>query len=1522
MLFAPLVHVAASGRKVVNADIRPTSTVAQAATRDAHALNLQPNHLNLSNVFAPQITATKKDAFPDPDNDGQAVPGDTVTYTVKITNNGADDATGVVFTDTIDSNSTLVGGSVNTTPLAINDSYAAVGNVRLSINTGLGVLNNDSDPDGNVLTASAGTTSAQGGNVSVASDGSFTYNPPPGFEGTDTFNYTVTDSNGNTDTATVAVTVGGMIWFVDSNAAAGGDGRLTSPFSALTGAGSFDAVAADAPGENIFLYSGNYTGGLTLLDGQRLIGQGASDSLSTITGITPPAGSDPLPSTGGLHPVITSGANGVNVGMNNQLHGFTVGDTSGTDIAGANFGTLTVRAVVIDGTGQALNLDSGTLDASFANVTVNNRTTTGLFLNNVDGTATFGATSIPNIGAAGGYGIRVQNSAADISFASADISDANQTVAQADANLDSIPETDGDGDAIFLSNNTGSFTLNGGIIFASGNDGIDVRNSSNLTLSNVIIQSPGQDVTGASAPGTGGHAIQAINLTGTNSINGSTIKQFNVAGRDGLRLINSSSTASTVTVDNSTFSDATTSGNGIFIVGRDAADMSLVVQNNSNFTGLTGPAITHIAGENSGSTATVNLTVKDSTFENAAAGGLNTVSADNFFGGKATVLIEGNTFDNVARVPSFQTGVITVNGDATLPANSLGVNIKNNTIQNIGDATNTSYRSIQVFIDDNTNVAGTINIHGNTITNTRRTGIFLDMANLPGTSVNARITNNNLGTSGAPVGQSNESGITIERRRTGGTSGNVLVDGNTVVNNSTTATATSVFARSQNNTNFTVTVTNNNLTNLGTASEIRVDSTGTSTLCSDITGNTLDSNTGTIRLNEAATAPHNVEQASASALATANGISSGNVFLTGTPNFGVSCAAPPVAMFNADASREYLAFRQTDAHAIFKSVGIGSTMLQSIASSSGFGRNFANQMMRRGDNVRAGSMARTGNGLAFGYASTDASVVGINQPTLERNGERRDAQKASATTSALTVASVAFSGETVSLSIGTLPAGKSMTITFQVTINGSVSASEIANQGTVTGSNFASVVTDDPDTGAPNDPTRTPLGQPPTISCPANITVNNDPNAFSASVPFTVTGSGVPAPTVECKVGSTVITSPHTFPVGTTTVQCTATNGIAPDAACSFTVTVNDVQDPVIACPSNIVVNNDAGTCAANVNVGTATATDNDPSVSVSGTRSDAQPLNAPYPKGTTTITWTATDTAGNTDSCTQTVVVNDTESPTITAPPNVVASTDANSCSANVNPGTPTANDNCPGVNVAGVRSDAQPLNAAYPKGTTTITWTATDASGLTASVNQTVTVNDTVAPVITCPANILVSLPANSGASGVPVSFNTTATDNCAGGVSVVSNIASGSVFPVGTTTVTSTATDAAGNTASCSFTVTVAYNFTGFFSPIGNLPALNNVKAGSTIPIKFSLSGNKGLNIFAPGFPASGTIPCNTNDPAVDLMEIDASGNSGLTYDAGSDQYHYNWKTLKAWEGTCRQLVVRLNDGTDHRANFKFK
>jgi len=114
---------------------------------------------------------------------------------------------------------------------------------------------------------------------------------------------------------------------------------------------------------------------------------------------------------------------------------------------------------------------------------------------------------------------------------------------------------------------------------------------------------------------------------------------------------------------------------------------------------------------------------------------------------------------------------------------------------------------------------------------------------------------------------------------------------------------------------------------------------------------------------------------------------------------------------------------------------------------------------------------------------------------------------------------------------------------------------------------------------------------------------------------------------------------------------------------------------------------------------------------------------------------------------------------------------------------------------------------------------------------------------------------------------------------------------------------------------------FPFTGFFQPVDNLPAVNSMNAGRAVPVKFSLGGDEGLNIFNSGYPASQQINCQTGDPIDDVEETVTAGNSSLQYNQNTGQYTYVWKTDKAWKDTCRQLTLQLTDGTNHQANFQF-
>jgi hypothetical protein len=396
----------------------------------------------------------------------------------------------------------------------------------------------------------------------------------------------------------------------------------------------------------------------------------------------------------------------------------------------------------------------------------------------------------------------------------------------------------------------------------------------------------------------------------------------------------------------------------------------------------------------------------------------------------------------------------------------------------------------------------------------------------------------------------------------------------------------------------------------------------------------------------------------------------------------------------------------------------------------------------------------------------------------------------------------------------------------------------------------------------------------PDITCQADITVDNDQGQLSASVPFVVTATGVPQPTVECKVGTTVVTSPHTFPVGTTTVQCTATNGSGPDDSCSFTVTVNDTQKPLISCPDNKVVNTDAGSCSAIVNPGTASATDNDPALTVTGVRSDNQALNAPYPKGVTTITWTATDTANNSSSCEQTVTVNDAEKPTISAPAD--ASYQCLSEVPAANAAQATASDHCgtPNVTVSetnngGAGSPSSPLII-------TRTYTATDGSNNTQTATQTITVVDNTKPTVNAPAPASASADSSCRAMIPDVVAGSAASDNCGGAVTLAQSPVAGTPVGLGAHQITVTATDAAGNTNTATTTFTVNDTTRPTISLTGSPTMTVECHTSFTDP------GATATDACAGSLPATASGSINVNAPGsytITYNAADPSGNTAL-------------------------------------------
>ncbi|MEW6211608.1 MAG: HYR domain-containing protein, partial [Acidobacteriota bacterium] len=236
-----------------------------------------------------------------------------------------------------------------------------------------------------------------------------------------------------------------------------------------------------------------------------------------------------------------------------------------------------------------------------------------------------------------------------------------------------------------------------------------------------------------------------------------------------------------------------------------------------------------------------------------------------------------------------------------------------------------------------------------------------------------------------------------------------------------------------------------------------------------------------------------------------------------------------------------------------------------------------------------------------------------------------------------------------------------------------------------------------------------------------------------------------------------------------------------------------------IACPSDITVPNDTAQCGAIVNFST-------PSTNCMGVTCTPA-SGAFFPVGTTTVNCsesappiTGAEAEVNLavapgSSCSFTVTVNDMQTPAVNCPSNISVSASMDQCSAVVN-FMATGMDNC---SVASVTCNP-PSGATFPVGITTVTCKATDTAGnMSPTCSFTVTVNDTEPPQISCAPLTVITVTPTPGGSCATVNYALpAATDNCAG-VTVACSPPPGSCFPVGTTTINCTATDASGNTAS---------------------------------------------------------------------------------------------------------------------------
>ncbi len=306
----------------------------------------------------------------------------------------------------------------------------------------------------------------------------------------------------------------------------------------------------------------------------------------------------------------------------------------------------------------------------------------------------------------------------------------------------------------------------------------------------------------------------------------------------------------------------------------------------------------------------------------------------------------------------------------------------------------------------------------------------------------------------------------------------------------------------------------------------------------------------------------------------------------------------------------------------------------------------------------------------------------------------------------------------------------------------------------------------------------------PVITVPSDVTAEATGGLTTVDIDIpTVTDNRDPNPAVTNNA------PPSGFPVGATIVTWTATDRSGNSAIATQTVTVRDTTPPVIMTPRDIIT--EATDDLTMVGIGTVTAADlvdSNPDIT-----NDAP--SGGYPIGITTVTWTATDDYDNSAVARQTITVRDTTAPAVTAPQGVTA--EATGQLTPVNIGTATATDVID--QSPAITNDAP---SKFPLGTTTVTWTAIDDHNNAATATQTITMRDTTAPAITAPQDVT----ADATGPFTTVNIGTaTATDTVDSSPTITNDAPSGG-YPIGTTTITWTATDDYGNAATAIQTITV--------------------------------------------------------------------------------------------------------------------
>ncbi|MDY0987700.1 HYR domain-containing protein, partial [Flavobacterium sp. CFBP9031] len=371
-----------------------------------------------------------------------------------------------------------------------------------------------------------------------------------------------------------------------------------------------------------------------------------------------------------------------------------------------------------------------------------------------------------------------------------------------------------------------------------------------------------------------------------------------------------------------------------------------------------------------------------------------------------------------------------------------------------------------------------------------------------------------------------------------------------------------------------------------------------------------------------------------------------------------------------------------------------------------------------------------------------------------------------------------------------------------------------------------------------------------------------------------------PTTTDNCKgtvTGTT--TDPLTYNAqGTYTINWSFSDGNGNVETATQKVIIKDTQKPVKPTLADIT-----GKCSATA---TAPTTTDNCKGTVTGTTTDPLTYNV---QGTYTINWSFSDGNGNIETATQKVIIKDTQKPVKPTLADITGE-----CSATAT--APTTTDNCAGT-VTGTTTDPLTYNA---QGTYTINWSFSDENGNVETATQKVIIKDTQKPSITCPLGVSVSADANScTATGVALGAPTVS-DNCSGTVTVTNDAPSS--FPIGNTTVTWTATDAGGNTETCTQIVNVIGEITANDDSVSSSNGVAGVVVITNVFDNDVLNCNK-VNRGDIDVTVNGTVPSV-------LIFNTANGALSVKPNTPTGTYTFDYSICEiANSGNCNTATVKV-------------